>query len=222
MASVRLGRDTRRQIERAAVKAYDTAVVEPKLDNETIETVWRGIVEHPSHIAFSDFLTAHKTTFGHLTDFSFTMRKSNKVNLRYGTLRGQGAESEEFELPTERESWISRGYYHHDVHVAYLALTEVERLDVTEKIMDLAERRKQARTDRQNYERQVNALLESCNTLKQLLDAQPSMKEFVPDEMLRELHKKVTRESQARERREIAQVDGDLINRVVLTSKLVA
>lgn len=222
MASVRLGRDTRRQIERRAIKAYDTAVVEPKLDNETIETVWRGIVEHPSHIAFSDFLTAHETAFGDLTAFSFTMRNSNKVYLRYGALRGSGAESEELELPTERKSWVSRGYYQHDVHVEYLAVTEVERLNVTEKITDLAQRRKQARTDRQNYERQVNALLESCNTLKQLLDTQPSMKEFVPDEMLRELHKKVTRESQARERRQIAQVDGDLINRVVLTSKLVA
>ena len=222
MASVRLGRDTRRLIERAAIKAYDTAVVEPKLDNDTIETVWRGIVEHPSHIAFSDFLTAHETAFGHLTDFAFTMRNSNRVTLRYGPLRGQGAESEEFELPTERESCIARGYYQHDVHVQFLHLTEVERLAVTDKITDLAQCRKQARTDRKNYEQQISALLESCNTLKQLLDTQPSMKEFVPDEMLRELHKKVTRESQARERREIAQVDGDLINRVVLTSKLVA
>ena len=48
------------------------------------------------------------------------------------------------------------------------------------------------------------------------------MKEFVPQEMLQELHKKVTRESQARERREIANVDSDLLNKVVLTSKLVS
>ena len=72
------------------------------------------------------------------------------------------------------------------------------------------------------YDNQIDRLVESCNTLKQLLDAQPSMKEFVPQEMLQELHKKVTRESQARERREIANVDSDLLNKVVLTSKLVS
>lgn len=217
MASVRLGRDTRRQIERAAVKAYDTAVVEPKLDNDTIETVWRGIVEHPSHIAFSDFVNAHRAAFSELCETNFTPRKSDTVTIRYGERL-----FEDFDLPTERESWLRRGYHNHEVDLNDLHLSEVQRLVVKDKIMDLAERRKQARTDRHNYERQVNALLESCNTLKQLLDAQPSMKEFVPDEMLRDLHKKVTRESQARERREIAQVDGDLINRVVLTSKLVA
>ena len=217
MASVRLGRDTRRQIERAAVKAYDTAVVEPKLDNETIETVWRGIVEHPSHIAFSNFVAAHRAEFNDLCETNFTPRKSDKVTLRWGE-----RQSEEFDLPTERESWLRRGYYNHEVFIKDLHLSELDRLVVTDKITDLAERRKQARDNRHNYEKQINALLESCNTLKQLLDTQPSMKEFVPDEMLRELHKKVTRESQARERREIAQVDGDLINRVVLTSKLVA
>lgn len=217
MASVRLGRDTRRQIELAAVKAYDTAVVEPKLDNETIETVWRGIVEHPSHIAFSNFVTAHRTEFNDLCETNFIPRKSDKVTLRWG--EGQ---FEDFDLPTERESWLRRGYYNHEVFIKNLHLSEVDRLVITDKITDLAERRKQARDNRRNYENQITALLESCNTLKQLLDTQPSMKEFVPDEMVRELHKKVTRESQARERREIAQVDGDLINRVVLTSKLVA
>ena len=104
-----------------------------------------------------------------------------------------------------------------------LHLTEVQRQVVRDKIRAVAQKAQRKPRPTQNLRASNHgALLESCNTLKQLLDAQPSMKEFVPDEMLRELHKKVTRESQARERREIAQVDGDLINRVVLTSKLVA
>ena len=217
MASVRLGRDTRRQIERAAIKAYDTAVVEPKLDNDTIELVWKGIIEHPAHIAFTDFYNAHGSSFQTLTDRTTRQSKSDEVTLRYGDRK-----TETFDLPTERSSWLSHSYYQHEVRLTDLCLSEVERLQVQDKITDLAERREKARNERATYENQINALLQSCNTLKQLLDTQPSMKEFVPDHMLQELHKKVTRESQARERREIAQVDGDLINRVVLTSKLVA
>jgi len=217
MASVRLGRDTRRQIHRTALKAYDTAVVEPVLDNETIESVWQGIVEHPSHIALSDFVTTHGALYKDLADADFQPRRSDKVVVHFGD-----RQSEEFELPTERNSWLRRGYNSHQVKLWDLHLPEAERMRVKDKLTDLAERREKARNDRRNYDRQIDSLLDSCNTLKQLLDAQPSMKEFVPDEMLRELHKKVTRESQARERREIAQVDGDLINRVVLTSKLVA
>jgi hypothetical protein len=98
----------------------------------------------------------------------------------------------------------------------------VQYLAIKDKIKAVSEKRVQAATDKQHYLRQIKALLESCNTLKQLLDTQPSMREFVDDELVRDMHKKVTRESQARERREIAQVDSDLINQVVLTSKLVA
>lgn len=216
MASVRLGRETRDNIESRALKAYDVAVVEPTLDNETVETVWRGIVEHPAHVAFTNFVDTHGQAFNDLANNSFTQRKSDRITVRYGERL-----SEDFKLPTERKSWINR-YYVHDCELKDLHLTEIERLAVTDKITDLAERREQARNNRSNYANQISALLESCNTLKQLLDTQPSMKEFVPDHLLQDLHKKVTRESQARERREIAQVDGDLINRVVLTSKLVA
>lgn len=219
MASVRLGRDTRRLIHRTALKAYDTTVVEPVLDNETIESVWQGIVEHPAHVGLSNFVTTHGALYKQLADSDIQPRRSDKVVLYYGH---GNQDSEDFELPTERNSWIRRAYSHHHVNLRDLHLSEEERMRVKDKITDLAERRKKARNDRRNYDRQIDDLLDSCNTLKQLLDAQPSMKEFVPDELLRDLHKKVTRESQARERREIAQVDGDLINRVVLTSKLVA
>jgi hypothetical protein len=145
MASVRLGRDTRRQIHRAAMKAYDIAVTEPKLDNNTIETVWRGVIEHPSHIAFSNFVTAHRTEFNDLCETNFTPRKSDKVTLRWGE-----RQSEEFDLPTERESWLRRGYYNHEVFIKDLHLSEVDRLLITDKITDLAERRKQARDNRKS------------------------------------------------------------------------
>ena len=217
MASVRLGRATRQQIRKAALKAYDIAVVEPKVDNEVIETIWRGIVEHPAHIAFQTFVDTHGENFGELTERGTRPTLSSYIELKYGA-----NQDELFELPTERKSWLTRSYNRHSVNLDNLHLTEVQRQVVRDKIRAMAQKRSENRDQRRSYERQITALLESCNTLKQLLDAQPSMKEFVPDEMLRELHKKVTRESQARERREIAQVDGDLINRVVLTSKLVA
>lgn len=217
MASVRLGRDTRRQIKRAALKAYEVAVQEPKLDNETKELVWKGIVEHPAHIAFTNFSTAYGDSFEKLTGRNHKLHKSDQVCLKYGD-----RQSEAFKLSTERSSWVSHSYYQHEVRLKNLHLSEEERLHVQDKIVDLAERREAARLQERNYERQITDLLDSCNTLKQLLDSQPSMKEFVPDHMMQDMHKKVTRESQARERREIANVDGDLINRVVLTSKLVA
>lgn len=217
MASVRLGKDTRFTIRKAALKAYDVTVVQPSLDNEVIETIWRGIVEHPAHIAFQAFVDTHGESFDQLTYRIPKPTASSYIELDYS-----GTRDELIELPTERKSWLTRSYSKHMVNLKDLYLPEVQRQVIRDKLTALAEKRKENQNQRRSYDKQITDLLASCNTLKQLLDAQPSMKEFVPDEMLREMHKKVTRASQARERREIAQVDGDLINRVVLTSKLVA
>ena len=219
MASVRLGKDLRLTIFRAAEKAYEATVTEENLDNETLEQIWRGIVDHPAHQAVSKLVANHQTELSKFMKVKFGSMKSDRL---YVSGYAGERDHQYFTLPTVRTSWLNTGYDSHDVDLNTLHLSTVQRLVITDKIRAVAEKRKQATTDEANYRKQIRNLLDSCNTLKQLLDAQPSMKEFVDDNLLRDMHKKVTRESQARERREIAQVDGDLINRVVLTSKLVA
>jgi len=221
MASVRLGKDLRYKIFKAAQKAYHATTTEENLDNETLEEIWRGVIDHPTHQAFSYLIAEHCIC---LEDF---LHRGSLTHLFKGDkirITGYAGENDHIylDLPTTRESYIDGGYNCHNLDLNTLHLSTVQRLTIADKVKAVAEKRKQAETDEQNYRTQIRNLLDSCNTLKQLLEAQPSMKEFVDDDLLREMHKKVTRASQARERREIAKVDGDLINRVVLTSKLVA
>ena len=219
MASVRLGRDLRAKIFRAAALAYDATTTEENLDNETLEQIWRGITDHPVHKALNKLVSEHSRQLSELCHISIAPMRSDRL---YVSGYAGKNERQYFFLPTVRESWVDHGYGCHQVDLNTLHLSTVQRLVITDKIKAVAEKRKQAEIDDANYRKQIRSLLDSCNTLKQLLDAQPSMKEFVDDDLLRDMHKKVTRESQARERLEIAQVDSDLINRVVLTSKLVA
>lgn len=217
MASVRLSHDLRSKIQRAAKTAYNKATVEPSMDTATIELIWRGIVEHPTHIALTNFVAEHAESIMDLYERTFGQRTTDRLCL----FDGQGGRTD-IKLPTVRKSWITRGYNEHAVFLRNLHLTEEEKLNISDKLTKLNNDRETAHENQKNYNKQISNLLESCNTLKQLLDTQPSMKEFVPEDLIREMHRKVTRESQARERREIAQVDSALINRVVLTSKLVA
>jgi hypothetical protein len=221
MASVRLGKDLRKTIFRAAEKAYDSTATEATVDNDILEQIWKGIVDHPTHQAYSKYVADHKRSTENFLHQHIKKTESNRL-----CVSGYGGEKEDhriyLDLPTTRTSYIDYGYNAHHVELSDLHLSSVQYLAIKDKIKAVSEKRVQAATDKQHYLRQIKALLESCNTLKQLLDTQPSMREFVDDELVRDMHKKVTRESQARERREIAQVDSDLINQVVLTSKLVA
>jgi len=217
MASVRLSHDLRNRIQRAARAAYNKATVEPNMDTATIELIWRGIVEHPTHIALTNFVAEHAGSIEDLYERTIGQRSTDKLCI-FDNIKGRT----DIKLPTVRKSWITRGYNEHAIFLRHLHLTEEEKLNISDKLTKLNNDRETADENQKNYNKQISNLLESCNTLKQLLDTQPSMKEFVPEDLLHQMHRKVTRESQARERREIAKVDGDLINRVVLTSKLVA
>ena len=219
MASIRLGKDLRSTIYKNAENAYDATATEATLDNDTLEQIWRGVIDHPTHQAFNKYVTDNKEAIKRFLNQDIRECKSNRL-----CIRGYAGERDYIyvDLPTVRTSYIVGGYNCHNVDLSTLHISSVQYLAIKDKVKAVVGKREQASLDRQNYTRQIRALLESCNTLKQLLDAQPSMKEFVDDNLLRDMHKKVTRESQARERREVAQVDGDLINRVVLTSKLVA
>ena len=216
MASVRLSQELRTNIQRASKAAYNKATPVPTMDAATIETIWRGIVEHPTHIALTNFVAEHGRSMDMNFGFGIGPRTDDIMVVNHASRNIR------LKLPTSRKSWIHKGYSSHNTSLEQLHLTAAEKLDVADKLEKLVNDQDKAAEDETNYNRQIKDLLESCNTLKQLLDTQPSMKEFVPEHLIRDMHKKVTRESQARERREIAKVDGDLINRVVLTSKLVA
>ena len=230
MASVRLGKDSRANIAKKAKVAFETANQRPDLPAQIKETIWQAIENHPAQRAIKEFVSTFGAKAGRIYDQSFDersivgcvwvsdQRQKNDWHISF--------ESVDFKLATPRKLYGSYSYSRDEMwrftidelHFAseqemFLVLTQLEKCK---------EERKTFHDQKVNYNLQIERLLDSCNTLKQLLDAQPSMKEFVEPAMLQELHKKVTRESQARERREIANIDTDLLNKVVLTSKLVS
>ena len=66
MASVRLGKELRSKISKAAKLAYDATTTEVTLDNETLEEIWKGVVDHPTHKALNKFVADHK---GYINSF---------------------------------------------------------------------------------------------------------------------------------------------------------
>ena len=219
MASVRLGRETRETIVNAAAKAFEVANPEPDLANDIKDDICTALQDHPAQVAARQFEEEHGTSAKEI--FSIDLGKMSFDTLVYD----DGNATSRFKLATKRSIYGTCAYSWQGWHFGKDTLNKVEptkRFEILSAIEQVRRERADLEDQRRSYNRAVTALVESCNTLKQLLDAQPSMKEFVPDEMLREMHKRVTRESQARERREIAEVDSDMLNRVVLTSKLVA
>lgn len=71
------------------------------------------------------------------------------------------------------------------------------------------------------YREQITALLQNCNTLKQLLETWPAAENLVDQEAISKMHEKVTRVSAAKQRRESVNFDADAANQMVLTAKLV-
>lgn len=219
MASVRLGRETRETIINAAAKAFEVANPEPDLSNDIKDDICTALQDHPAQAAARQFVEEYGTSASEI--FNIDLGKMPFDTLVY---TDENATSR-FKLATKRSIYGSCSYSWQGWQFGKDALNKVEptkRFEILSAIEQVRRERADLDDQRRAYNRAVDALVSSCNTLKQLLDAQPSMKEFVPDELLREMHKKVTRESQARERREIAEVDSDMLNRVVLTSKLVA
>ena len=230
MASVRLGKDSRAKIAEKAKAAFDTANQRPDLPAQIKETIWQAIENHPAQRAIKEFVSTFGVEAKRIYDQSFDERSI--VGCVWVSDRRQkndwhiSFESIDFKLATPRKLYGSYSYsrdemWRFTIDELHFS-SEQERFLVLTELEKCKEERKTFHDQKVNYSLQIGRLLDSCNTLKQLLDAQPSMKEFVEPAMLQELHKKVTRESQARERREIANIDTDLLNKVVLTSKLVS
>ncbi|WP_291812944.1 Nmad5 family putative nucleotide modification protein [Limnobacter sp.] len=230
MASVRLGKESRSIISRQAKKAFTVANQRPDLDHEIKEMIWQGIEEHPVHRAMVEFTTR----YGSKAQQMYAQKLETQSIEGCVWVPDQKEKNEwyiknsfvDFKLATTRKLYTSYSFARDNMFrftIDDLALpNEADKFTVLTALETCRAERKQMDDQQAEYNNQIDRLVDSCNTLKQLLDAQPSMKEFVPQEMLQELHKKVTRESQARERREIANVDSDLLNKVVLTSKLVS
>ena len=87
MASVRLSQELRSKIQRASKLAYSKATREPTMDTATIETIWRGIVEHPTHIAFTNFVAEHGDALSDLYDRTIGQRNSDDLIVDQGQVR---------------------------------------------------------------------------------------------------------------------------------------
>ena len=84
-----------------------------------------------------------------------------------------------------------------------------------------AESNETAWTDEyQKFEKSIELLVDSVNTVKQLLDVWPAAEKLLDSDIVQKLHKKVTRKVDARAVLDKSQFDPDAANQVMLTASL--
>jgi len=76
------------------------------------------------------------------------------------------------------------------------------------------------KTASRNYNSSIRELLESCTTLKQLLEIWPAAESLVPNDRLQKMHTKITRVERAKQIKEEVNFDPTIANQTVLTAKL--
>ena len=158
MASVRLGKDLRYKIFKAAQKAYHATTTEENLDNETLEEIWRGVIDHPTHQAFSYLIAEHCIC---LEDF---LHRGSLTHLFKGDkirITGYAGENDHIylDLPTTRESYIDGGYNCHNLDLNTLHLSTVQRLTIADKVKELLKNASKPKLTNKTTERKSETCL---------------------------------------------------------------
>ena len=182
MASVRLGKESRAIISKQAKKAFTVANQRPDLDHEIKEMIWQGIEEHPVHRAMVEFTTR----YGSKAQQMYAQQLETQSIEGCVWVPDQKEKNEwyikssfvDFKLATTRKIFCSYSFARDNMFrftIDDLALpNEADKFTVLTALETCRAERKQMNDQKTEYDNQIDRLVESCNTLKQLLDAQPS------------------------------------------------
>jgi hypothetical protein len=230
MASVRLSRDLRSTIKRNAMQAFDVSTPEPQFATNDINFMVDAVLQSDAQATISviaqtyEKLPKCRTSWGYNRElrpaFGFDSPFETKVSKITFVLDPRNeAKGHRTTVDLNRSVQMYSASNTAEVPIDVIQ-DPAERARIVE-ILDTYEKRHQDyRDSRANYNVTIDRLLDECTTLKQFLQAWPAGESFVPQDKINELHTKVTRIQKARQIKEDINFDDTVVNKVVLTAKL--
>lgn len=233
MASVRMTHELRDQIFRNATDAYELSNPEPKPSTAFVKQTREACITETGQTFLKqqyklgieaglqnrkgkgllprkvkDPVTAVDLRFQNKDPSAPHMRDYEEVNVQFDTpLKDWWQDIDQY------NRWGIPNVYVEDCHPDHKeALKETMDAFITE--------RQDYREAYHTYKSSIRELLESCTTLKQLLEIWPAAESLVPSEKLAAMHVKVTRKQRAEKVKEEINFDPTLANQTVLTAKL--
>lgn len=189
MASVRLTKELRGKILAASKHAFDLAKPKPELPAELGSEILDAALASEAYQlilrvqALADEvrqLAGHKPRFFGLDDIGCEVNAVCSLNTRFRC--GGNFETLGVTLDPPREVLtVHRRYTPRVVEVDCELLPLEDRDRITTALCEYITACRQRESDREAYSNQINNLLGSCNSLKQLLEAWPQVRVFVPD-----------------------------------------
>jgi len=230
MASVRLSRDLRSTIRRNAMQAFDVSTPEPQFATDDINFLVDSVLQSDSQATLAAIAQSFekipkariswsynqhmKPAFGFDAPFE---TKVNRINFILEPRNDANGHRTTVDLNRSVQMYSANNTA--EVPIAVVR-DPAERARVVEILNTYEKRYQDYKDSRSNYHATIDSLLDECTTLKQFLQAWPAGESFVPQDKINELHTKVTRIQKARQIKEDINFDDTVVNKVVLTAKL--
>lgn len=227
MATVRISQALRDQIYRNATNAFDKTQHPPKMDTDSAMFMINAAKQAPAQVRMREInqtIAAAKQEFGSAFQFN-EVNAFNECtydegeNIRF-KIKVDGT-SEHVNVPapeTVKLLFGERSYYGFKT-VSVDHLREDDRSRAHNICLSQYNAMREYGAKRDKYTRQTAQLLERCTTLKQLINAWPQIKAFVPEHALAKMNQKVNR-PKPKEVTEELEFDSDLATGVAVAAKL--
>lgn len=229
MATVRMTQQMAHKIEKAAMEKWETANQAPE-KNPAFTTAVRSAVNRMPLIAkmieiSNDPLIqeqmAYKTRLSNIIR-PFDERTEVPAVYLENIPDTVKPERETFNIKVEFDTPISvpcvDQWMTFDVHINQL--TPEDRITVTRLANEANQKQDEYANSYSDFRMSIKQVIDSCNTVKQLLDVWPAAENLLDADVIQRLHTKVTRKIDAEAVRERANFDPDAANQVILTSSL--
>lgn len=111
-------------------------------------------------------------------------------------------------------------FYGGQLDMAIEQLRVEDQTKIKESITALYDQRRAQKDKRTEYGRQIHNLVQTVNTVKQLLEAWPAAESLLPPETTRKMHMQVTRAQKAKQIKEEIKFDSAIANQTILTARI--
>lgn len=222
MASVRMTRELRTKIYDKAVELYALANPKPQPSTEFVDLARLAFTTRPAQKTLKEIFNLAEQLKGlkSLKDGNPLVTETEFSTI---TLRLQDTDLErviiEFPIAVKTLTTQERGYWDRNT-VVISELAPEHRTKITELFNGFVARDKKYGDDAHEYQMSIGKLLDSCTTLKGLLEVWPAAENLIPQQAMQKLHEKVTRKQKAAALKEQIVFDDEAANRIVLTAKL--
>lgn len=226
MATVRMTQQMASSISRKAMEKWETANPSPSALPEFKQFV-RGAVQRMPILAFvKEFsdkpevqaAAKHNTNLTNYISGLIEETEHSKVYIEHIPAASDGT----FNLPVEFDTPVrlpgQNSYRTPDIEIDMFAADDKDEIIRRANVARAQE--DQWAQQRRTFQTSIDQIIDSCNTVKQLLDVWPAAEKLLDADVIQRLHTKVTRKIDADAVRQRANFDPDQANQVLLTSSL--